>query len=99
MLVELIEQEIETPEVPEETVEIPDVPEVPEKPETPEYLLKMVDVARDKKYTEFETAIRKELKSRISNNPEVQEYKSAYDNIQHMKSLYKQIQDSGTKKI
>lgn len=93
MLVELIEQEIETPEVPDETVEIPDVPEVPE------YLLKMVDAARDKKYTEFETAIRKELKSRISNNPEVQEYKSAYDNIQHMKSLYKQIQDSGTKKI
>ena len=49
----------------------------------------------DKKYTEFSTAVKQEMLNKLASNPDVRNYTSEYDKIQHMKSLFAQIRSAG----
>lgn len=51
----------------------------------------IVQLAGDKKYTEFSNAVKQELLNKLGNSPEIKAYTSEYDRIQNMKSLFKQI--------
>lgn len=51
----------------------------------------IVQLAGDKKYTEFSNAVKQELLNKLGNSPEIKTYTSEYDRIQNMKSLFKQI--------
>ena len=54
----------------------------------------IVQLAGDKKYTEFSNAVKQELLNKLGNSPEIKAYTSEYDRIQNMKSLFKQISSS-----
>lgn len=51
----------------------------------------ILDNAKDKKYSEFEDAVKQELKNKLSNHPEIKKYSDDYEKIQSMKDLFKQI--------
>jgi len=50
-----------------------------------------LDLASDKKFTEFSKAVKTELKNKLKNRPEIQQYVSDYDKIQQMKSKFAEI--------
>ena len=56
----------------------------------------IVQLAVDKKYTEFSDAVKQELLNKLGNSPEIKTYTSEYDRIQNMKSLFKQISSSNS---
>lgn len=47
--------------------------------------------AEDGKFTDFSNAVKQELKNKLSNNKDVQDYKSDFDKIQDMKAAFSQI--------
>jgi len=57
----------------------------------------VLDLARDKNFSEFSLAIKKELKQKLSNHKLSKQYASDYDKIQQMKQSFaniSQIKDS-----
>jgi len=51
----------------------------------------VIDLAINKKYTEFSDAVKAELKSKISNHDISKKYTSDYDKIQQMKNIFSKI--------
>jgi 5'-deoxynucleotidase YfbR-like HD superfamily hydrolase len=56
---------------------------------------KVLNLASDKKFTEFSKAIKQELKNKLSNHKEVKQYVSDYDKIQQMKDSFAEISKIG----
>ena len=54
----------------------------------------IIELAADKKFTEFEDAIRTELKNKLNNHDTIKKYNSDFDNINKMKDLFSQITKS-----
>ena len=52
---------------------------------------KIIDSAVDKKYTEFSDAIKSELKTKLGNNSDINQYKDDFDKIQQMKTIFSKI--------
>jgi len=50
-----------------------------------------LDLAKDKKFTEFSKAVKTELKKKLKNKPEIKQYISDYDKIQQMKAKFAEI--------
>lgn len=50
-----------------------------------------LQLAGDGKFSEFEAAVKAELKNKLGNHEEIKSYTSAFDKIQDMKNLFKQI--------
>ena len=58
--------------------------------------IETLQMVSDKKFTDFETAVKAELKNKLANHPDVQSYTSDFDKIQQMKTLFSKInQDFG----
>jgi len=55
----------------------------------------IIDSAVDKKYTEFSDAVKTELKAKLSNHSDVKQYANDFDKIQHMKSIFAKINNTG----
>jgi len=51
----------------------------------------IIQNAKDKKYTDFSNAVKKELDDRLNNNPKNQQFASDYEKIQQTKELFKKI--------
>lgn len=56
-----------------------------------ELTTQVLDLVKDKKFTEFSKAVQSELKNKLNNRPEIQKYMSDYDKIQKMKSQFAEI--------
>lgn len=50
-----------------------------------------IKFAMDKKYTDFSTAVKTELKQKLATHPEIETYKSDFEKIQDMKNLFSQV--------
>lgn len=55
----------------------------------------VVQLAVDKKYTDFEQAIKSELTAKLSDNAVIKKYSKEFDNIQQMKSEFSRINSRG----
>lgn len=55
----------------------------------------VVQLAVDKKYTDFEQAIKSELTAKLSDNAVIKKYSKEFDKIQHMKSEFSRINSIG----
>lgn len=53
--------------------------------------IEIMKSAADKRFTDFSSAVKQELKTKLANHSTVQNYTSEYDRIQNMKSLFSQI--------
>ena len=51
----------------------------------------VLDLANDKKFTEFSKAVKHELKSKLSNNDLIKTYVSDFDKLQQMKKAFEKI--------
>lgn len=51
----------------------------------------IIQSVKDKKFSEFETAVKQELKNKLANSPEVKKYASDYDKIQSLKDTFAKI--------
>ena len=51
----------------------------------------IIDLAVDKKYTDFSNAIKAELHNKMAAHPTSVNYANEYDNIEHMKSIFSEI--------
>lgn len=56
--------------------------------------IETLQLAADKKFTDFENAVKLELQNKLSNHDYMKKYASAYDNINRMKDLFNQITKS-----
>ena len=50
-----------------------------------------LQLAGDGKFSEFEAAVKTVLRNKLGNHEEIKSYTSAFDKIQDMKNLFKQI--------
>ena len=50
-----------------------------------------INLAINKKFTDFSEKIKSELKSKLVNNEVIQKYTNEFDNIQQMKSAFAKI--------
>lgn len=57
--------------------------------------INITQLAADKKYTEFSSAVKQELLNKVANTDIMKNFTSEYDNIQRMKSLFAQISKTG----
>lgn len=51
------------------------------------------DNIKDKKFSAFEDAVSKEFRSKFTERPEIQQYRSDYDKLQSMKAAFAKISD------
>lgn len=51
----------------------------------------VMQFVQDKKYSEFSSAVKQEMINKLACTPQMKEYKSEFDKIQDMKSLFAQI--------
>lgn len=51
----------------------------------------VIQMAIDKRYSDFSDAIKQELKTKLANQPDVAKYASDYDKIQDMKQAFAKI--------
>ena len=54
----------------------------------------IIDSAVNKKYTEFSAAVKKELQNKLANHEISRKYANEYDQVQHMKQMFAQINNS-----
>ena len=52
---------------------------------------KIIDLAVQKKYSDFAIAVKSELHTKMKNHEEIKSYSSEYDRIQGLKSTFAQI--------
>jgi hypothetical protein len=52
---------------------------------------KDIELAVDKKYTDFSIAIKQELANKIKSNPIIQSFESDFDRMQKLKDIFAQI--------
>jgi hypothetical protein len=52
---------------------------------------KDIELAVDKKYTDFSTAIKQELANKVQSNPVIQSFESEFDRMQKLKDIFAQI--------
>ena len=50
-----------------------------------------LELAVDKRYTDFSNAIKQELANKVANNPVIQDFESEFDRIQKLKGIFAQI--------
>lgn len=50
-----------------------------------------IQFAADKKFTDFSNAVKCELKNKLTNHESVQRYKTDFERIQNIKSLFAKI--------
>lgn len=50
-----------------------------------------LDLAVDKRYTDFSNAIKQELANKVANNPVIQNFETEFDRIQKLKGIFAQI--------
>jgi len=53
----------------------------------------------DKKFTNFSNSVKRELRTKLSSNPSIEQYKSDYDKIQDMKNLFSKISTYNDREI
>ena len=58
----------------------------------------VLDLAADKKFTEFSNAVKQELKNKLSNQKDIKQYVSDFDKIQQMKQQFAAIANTETPK-
>jgi len=50
-----------------------------------------LELAVDKRYTDFSNAIKQELANKVANNPVIQNFETEFDRIQKLKGIFAQI--------
>ena len=51
----------------------------------------IASLAAEKRFTDFSTAVKNELKNKLSQDSRIQNYVSEFDKIQQMKNLFAQV--------
>lgn len=59
----------------------------------------IVKAAQDKRFSDFESAVRTQLKTKLANHPEIVKYSNAMDKIQGMKDAFSKVSQIGSEEI
>lgn len=51
----------------------------------------VLQIAAEKRYTDFSNAVKQELANKLANNPTIQDHVSEFDRINNLKAVFAQI--------